>query len=140
MCIRDRYYPTAILLLGVVLSRLNWFGLGYALFRITSDYERLPFPYAAITAQGSTALAETTQKTETWRWRVFSIGAMAGLVFGVFYIGVPAITGVIMTKPLQLIPIPFVDLTRNTESVLPAVPTGFVCDLGAIVALSLIHI
>jgi hypothetical protein len=130
----DWIYPTAILLLGVVLSRLNWFGLGYALFRITSDYERLPFPYAAITAQGSTALAETTTKTETWRWRVFSIGAMAGLAFGAFYIGVPAITGVIMTKPLQLIPIPFVDLTRNTEAVLPAVPTGFVCDLGAIVA------
>lgn len=130
----DWYYPTAILLLGVVLSRLNWFGLGYILFRVTSDYERLPFPYAAITAQGSTALAETTSKTETWRWRVFAIGAMVGLVFGLFYVGVPTITGVIMTKPLQLIPIPFVDLTRNTENVLPAVPTGFVCDLSTIIA------
>ena len=77
----DWYYPMAIMMLGVVLSRLNWFGLGYTLFRITSDYERLPFPYAAITAQGSTALAETTTKTETWRWRVFAIGAMVGLVF-----------------------------------------------------------
>lgn len=130
----DWYYPTAILLLGVVLSRMNWFGLGYILFRVTSDYERLPFPYAAITAQGSTALAEVTSKTETWRWRVFSIGAMIGLVFGLFYVGVPTITGVIMTKPLQLIPIPWVDLTRNTESVLPAVPTGLVLDLGNIIA------
>lgn len=130
----DWYYPTAILLLGVILSRLNWFGLGYILFRVTSDYERLPFPYAAITAQGATALAETTSKTETWRWRVFSIGAMVGLVFGLFYVGVPTITGVIMTKPLQLIPIPFIDLTRNTENVLPATPTGLVCDLGTIIA------
>jgi hypothetical protein len=130
----DWIYPTAILLVGVILSRMNWFGLGYTLFRITSDYERLPFPYAAITAQGSTALAETTTKGETWRWRVFSIGAMAGLVFGAFYVGVPTITGVIMTEPLQLIPIPWVELTRNTESVLPAVPTGIVMDLGTIVA------
>jgi len=130
----DWYYPMAILMVGVILSRLNWFGLGYTLFRITSDYERLPFPYAAITAQGSTALAETTTKTETWRWRVFAIGAMIGLVFGAFYVGVPTITGVIMTKPLQLLPIPFVDLTRNTENVLPAVPTGFTTDLGAIIA------
>ncbi|MGC9319027.1 MAG: peptide transporter [Armatimonadota bacterium] len=130
----DWYYPTAILLLGVILSRLNWFGLGYALFRITSDYERLPFPYAAITAQGSTALAETTTKTETWRWRVFAIGAMVGLVFGAFYVGIPTITGVIMTEPLQLLPIPFVELTRNTENVLPAVATGFTVDLGAIIA------
>ncbi|MGI5819961.1 MAG: hypothetical protein ACOX9R_17900, partial [Armatimonadota bacterium] len=130
----DWIYPTVILLIGVILSRLNWFGLGYTLFRITSDYERLPFPYAAITAQGSTALAETTSKAETWRWRVFAIGAMAGLVFGAFYVGIPTITGVIMTRPLQLIPIPWVELTRNTESVLPAVPTGIVMDLGAIVA------
>jgi len=130
----DWYYPTAILLIGVVLSRLNWFGLGYVLFRITSDYERLPFPFAAITAQGSTALAETTTKTETWRWRVFSIGAMVGLVFGAFYVGVPTITGVIMTKPLTLLPIPWVELTRNTEHALPAVATGFVTDLGIIIA------
>jgi hypothetical protein len=130
----DWYYPTAILLIGVILSRLNWFGLGYVLFRITSDYERLPFPFAAITAQGSTALAETTTKTETWRWRVFSVGAMIGLVFGAFYVGIPTITGVIMTKPLQLLPIPWVELTRNTENVLPATPTGFVTDLGAVIA------
>ena len=130
----DWYYPTAILLIGVVLSRMNWFGLGYLLFRITSDYERLPFPFAAITAQGSTALAETTTKTETWRWRVFSIGAMVGLVFGAFYVGVPTITGVIMTKPLQLLPIPWVELTRNTEHALPAVATGLVTDLGIIIA------
>ncbi len=130
----DWYLPTVILLIGTILSRLNWFGLGYTLFRITSDYERLPFPYAAITAQGSTALAETTTKTETWRWRVFAIGAMVGLVFGAFYVGIPTITGVIMTKPLQLLPIPWVELTRNTENVLPAVPTGFVTDLGAVVA------
>jgi len=130
----DWYYPMVIMLIGVILSRLNWFGLGYVLFRITSDYERLPFPFAAIEAQGATALAETTTKTETWRWRVFAIGAMMGLVFGAFYIGVPTITGVIMTKPLQLLPIPWVELTRNTESVLPAVPTGFVTNLGAVIA------
>ncbi len=130
----DWHYPIAILLIGVILSRLNWFGLGYTLFRITSDYERLPFPFAAITAQGSTALAEVTSKTETWRWRTFAIGAMVGLVFGAFYVGIPTITGVIMTKPLQLLPIPWVELTRNTETVLPAVPTGFVTDLGAVIA------
>ncbi len=130
----DWYYPTVILLIGVILSRLNWFGAGYVLFRITSDYERLPFPYASITAQGATALAETTTDVETWRWRVFAIGAMVGLAFGVFYVGVPTITSVIMTRPLQLLPIPWVELTRNTETLLPAVPTGFTTDLGSIFA------
>jgi hypothetical protein len=117
---------------GYILARLNWFGFGYLLFRETSDYEKLPYPFAAVTAQGATALAEAGSKTETWRWRVFSIGAMIGLVFGAIYIGIPTITSVIMTEPLQLIPIPFVDLTRSTQSILPAVPLGFMTDLGTI--------
>lgn len=128
----DWIVPSLLLLLGTILGRMNQFGLGYILFRVTSDYEKLPFPFAAITAQGSTALAEATTKEETWRWRTFSIGAMVGLVFGAFYVGIPTITGAIMTTPLQLLPIPWVDLTRTTASILPAVPTGFVTDLGAI--------
>jgi hypothetical protein len=128
----DWMLPVAILMLGTLLSRMNWFGLGYALFRVTSDYEQLPFPFAAITAQGSTALAEATTKEESWRWRTFSIGAMIGLVFGALYIGVPTITGALMTKPLQLLPIPWIDLTRSTASILPAVPTGLMTDLGTV--------
>lgn len=128
----DWLVPGLLTLGGYILSRMVWFGMGYSLFRITSDYENLPFPFAAITAQGATALAETTSKTETWRWRTFSIGAMVGLVFGSIYVGIPTITEVLLTEPVQLIPIPWVDLTRRTQSILPAVPMGFMTDLGAI--------
>ncbi len=130
----DWILPSVILLFGQIAGRMNWFGLGYILFRITSDYERLPFPFAAVTAQGATALAEASSKQDTWRWRTFSIGAMIGLVYGTLYVGIPTITGALMTKPLQLIPIPWVDLTRVTEQVLPATPTGFTTDLGAVLA------
>ena len=128
----DWLLPILIMLFGQIAGRLNWFGLGYILFRVTADYEKLPFPMAAVSAQGSTALAEASSKEETWRWRTFSIGAMIGIVFAAFYIGIPTITGAIMTKPLQLLPIPWVDLTRSTETILPATPTGFVCDLGTV--------
>lgn len=130
----DWLLPGLVMIFGQIASRLNWFGLGYILFRITADYEKLPFPMAAVSAQGSTALAEASSKDETWRWRTFSIGAMIGLVFSAFYVGIPTITGAIMTKPLQLLPIPWVDLTRNTEAIFPATPTGFVCDLGNIIS------
>ncbi len=126
--------PIVLTVVGRLLGRMVWFGMGYSMFRITSDYENLPFPFAAITAQGATALAEASSKEETWRWRTFSIGAMIGLVFGVIYLGIPTITGVIMTEPVQLIPIPWVDLTRTTESVLPAVPMGFMTNLGEIIS------
>ena len=49
---------------------------------MTSDVERLPFPMAPVQAAGATALAEAGSKEESWRWRVFSIGAMMGLIFG----------------------------------------------------------
>ncbi|HEY3398608.1 MAG TPA: peptide transporter [Armatimonadota bacterium] len=129
---RDWLLPGLLIVGQTILNRLNWFAFGYLLFRETSDYEKLPYPFAAITAQGATALAEAGGKDETWRWRIFSIGAMIGLVFGAVYVGIPTITSVIMTQPLQLIPIPFVDLTRSTQSIWPAVPMGFMTDLGTV--------
>ena len=125
----DWALPIALLVIGQFLSRMNWLGLGYLLYRITSDIERLPFPMAPVAAQGATALAEITEKRETWRWRVFAIGGMIGLVWGAFYAGVPTITGAIMPKPLMLIPIPFIDWTQRTQSILPATPTGLTLDI-----------
>ena len=79
-------------------------------------------------------MAETTQGAETWRWRVFSAGAMIGLVFGTIYVALPAITGALLTEPIQLIPIPFVDFTQVTGNFIPATPLGFTAHLGPIFA------
>ncbi len=128
----DWTMPIILLVLGMIISRINWFTMSYALFRLSSDYERLPFPFAPVNAQGATALAETTQGLETWRWRVFSAGAMIGLVFGTIYVALPAITDALLTEPIQLIPIPFVDFTQVTGNFIPATPLGFTAHLGPI--------
>ena len=116
----DWFWPIMLVFVGQILGRMNWFGMGYLLFRITSDTERLPFPIAPIAAEGATALAEATRKEESWRWPVFSTGAAIGLIFGTVYVVLPVVTGLIMTQPLMLLPIPFVDFTSHTESLLPA--------------------
>ena len=128
----DWLIPILLITVLHIFNRASAFTLGYGLFRITSDIERLPFPLAAIQAEGATALAESSAGKESWRWRSFSIGAMMGLVFGAFYIGVPAITGALLSEPITLIPIPFVDLTRNTESILPSVAVAIELGLGPI--------
>ncbi|MBT7550206.1 MAG: hypothetical protein HN611_16175 [Gemmatimonadetes bacterium] len=128
----DWAMPIVLLVLGMIIWRVNWFTMSYALFRLSSDYERLPFPFAPVNAQGATALAETTQGGETWRWRVFSAGAMIGLVFGAIYVALPAITGAMLTEPITLIPIPFVDFTQVTGNFIPATPLGFTAHLGPI--------
>jgi hypothetical protein len=124
--------PIVMMMVGQVLSRLNWFSAAYLLFRVSSDLERLPFPMAPVAAQGATALAESSQKMETWRWRVFSIGSMLGLSFGAIYAGIPALTGAVLKRPINILPIPWIDFTRGTESFLPAVPTGIATDLGTV--------
>ena len=130
----DWIMPILLMLAGVVISRVSWFTMAYALFRVSSDHERLPFPFAPVAAQGATALAETTQGIDSWRWRVFSAGAMIGIVFGTLYVAIPAISGALFTQPVTLIPIPFVDLTHITGNFIPATPLGFTAHLGPIFA------
>jgi hypothetical protein len=123
-----------LLLIGVVVGRVSWFCMGYVLFRLTSDVERLPFPFAPIAAQGAMALAESSAGEESWRWRVFSAGAMIGIVFGTLYAALPAITGAILAKPITLLPIPWIDFTQITGNFLPATPLGISTHLGSLFA------
>jgi hypothetical protein len=69
---RDWMIPILLLVGTQIIQRIDQFGLGYALFRITSDVEKLPFPMAPVAALGTMALAESTEdKQKSWKWRVF---------------------------------------------------------------------
>ena len=130
---RDWLIPILLLIGSQVIQRIDHFGLGYALYRITSDVEKLPFPMAPVGALGTMALAESTEdKKKSWKWRIFSIGGVIGLAFGAVYVLLPIVSGLIFTEPVTLIPIPWVELTRHTEGVLPAVATGIQLDLGLV--------
>ena len=125
--------PLALMVIGMAVSRMNQFGLGYVLFKITSDVERLPFPMAPVGAMGLTALADASSHQDTWRWRAFSIGSVVGIVFGFIYIGFYAITGAMFSQGVKLLPLPFLDLTPYTEKILPAFPATLVFDLGSVI-------
>lgn len=130
---RDWMIPILLLIGAQLIQRIDHFGLGYALYRITSDVEKLPFPMAPVGALGTMALAESTEeKQKSWKWRVFSIGGVVGLAFGGIYVLLPTVSGLLFTESIKLIPIPWVELTRHTEGVLPAVATGIQLDIGLI--------
>src|SRR3989339_1133893 len=114
---RDWLIPILLLVGSQIIQRIDQFGLGYALYRITSDVEKLPFPMAPVGALGTIALAESREeKAKSWKWRIFSIGGVIGLIFGSVYILLPAVSGLIFMEPVRLIPIPWVELTRHTEN------------------------
>jgi hypothetical protein len=130
---RDWLIPILLLVGSQIIQRIDHFGLGYALYRITSDVEKLPFPMAPVGALGTMALAESTEdKQKSWKWRIFSIGGVIGLAFGFVYVLLPTLSDLIFTEPIRMIPIPWVELTRHTEELLPAVATGIQLDLGLV--------
>jgi len=88
---------------------------------------------APVAALGTMALAEShEEKQQSWKWRVFSIGGVIGLIFGFFYVILPILSGLIFTEQIRLIPIPWIELTGYTEDILPAVATGLQLDLGLV--------
>ncbi len=126
-------WPIGIGALMMLVTRIDNFGLGYVMFRLTVDVEELPFPMAPVGAAGMTALADSSNDRETWRTKVFAMGAALGIAFGLIYIGLPSITGAMLGQPLRILPIPYLDLTHYTERVLPATPIMFSFDLGLVV-------
>ncbi len=127
---RDWLPIVTLMVFGSFVGRFQTLSSYYFLFRLTSDVERLPFPFAPIAAQGVTALAEGAER-ESWRWRWFSIGSMIGLVWGAIYVGVPTVTAGIFGKALEILPIPWIDFTREAGNVMPASMLGINTDLGA---------
>ena len=121
--------PVTVLVGVMLLLRVNSLSLGYVLFRLTSDMEKLPFPMAPVQAGGATALAETSGKEEGWRWRVFSVGAIIGLAWGTVYVVIPVLSGVFLTQTIQVLDIPFIDFTDKIKSLLPAAVLGIGTDL-----------
>ena len=129
---RDWLAPILLLVIGTIMGRIAWFTSGYMLFRLTSDREQLPFPTAPMSALAAMALAEDSgAEQETWKWPVFSIGSAIGASFGAIYVGVPVVTQLWGSK-VEILPIPFWDLTPYLGNILPATPLGIAMHLGPI--------
>ena len=131
---RDWLAPILLLVVGTIMGRIAWFTSGYMLFRLTSDREELPFPTAPMSALSAMALAEDSgAERETWKWPVFSIGAVIGASFGVIYVGVPVITELWGSK-VTILPIPFWELSPYFGNIIQAAPLGISTSLGAVFA------
>jgi len=121
----------ALTMFGLIVSRFESYGLGYVLYRMVSDVEKLPFPFAPVNAAGIVALSTDRGAENNWRWRCFTIGSAIGIFWGIIFIGVPMVTEAILPKRVELIPLIFIDFTPEVGRVLPAVPFTIVLNLGA---------
>src|SRR5687767_2961857 len=89
---------------------------------------------APVGAAGVTALADASKGADTWRWRVFSFGAMLGLAFGAVYLALPTVSAAVLSEPISIFALPFKDLTSHIEDFLYAVPLLIAFDLGLLIS------
>ncbi len=137
---KDWLPAVGLVVFGTFMGQINGIVLGYGLFRVASDVEKLPFPMAPIGAQGILAVSEDADakradnKEQNWRWRTFSLGGAMGMAWGAIYLLLPTLSGVLTgSKPIQIFPIPFAEFTPTTGRYLPAVATGINWSLGNII-------
>lgn len=131
----DVWWPVIGVTVGaMLLSKLTQLSLGWLAYKVTVDGEKLPFPLAPIHAEGAIALAERSSDTHKkgFRQYCFSTGVIIGAVFGLLYMGVPTLTKAFLDKPIQLLPIPFLDLTVELEQWLHGGTFGIAIQLGLI--------
>lgn len=121
--------PLLVLFAYKLVEKVDSLILGYGFFRIASDIEKLPFPLAPMGAAGILALSENNMGRDGWRWRCFSISSAIGMVFGLVYIAIPTITSTFLNEPFQLLPIPWLDTTVDTQEIMPATATGISFDM-----------
>jgi hypothetical protein len=121
----------ALILLGMVLSFADNFGLCYVFYRLVNDVEKLPFPFAPVGAAGIMALSTERTAESAHRWRSFAIGGMIGMIWGALFLCVPMITQAILPKRIEIVPLIFLDYTQQVGKFLPATPVNIVINLGS---------
>ena len=132
---QDWLLPILLLVVGIIVSRVTWFTSGYMLFRLVSDREKLPFPTAPQAALGAMALAEESgSESQSWKWPAFTVGGAIGLVFGFIYVAIPTLTETFAGKKVEILPIPFADLTPVLGRFFGATPIGISFSLSPIFA------
>lgn len=130
------WWPAIGVIVGsMLLSKFTQFSLGYLVYKLTSDVEKLPFPLAPIAAEGTIALAETSQEKNTrgYRFYCFSLGVMLGAAFGGVYVALPVLSQALLGRPIELLPIPFWDLTTAVDDYLPAATIGISLNLAILI-------
>jgi hypothetical protein len=122
----------AVIIMSMLLSKFTQLSLGFLAYKLTADVEKLPFPLAPIHAEGAIALAESSQDKHKkgFRQYCFSIGAICGASFGIVYVAVPTLSQAFLGTPIQLLPIPFLDLTTATQNIIPAGTIGISLNMG----------
>lgn len=116
--------PIALAVGTLILSRVLSLSLGFVLFRITNDIERMPFPLAPVGAGGAIALADSSADRDTWRWRAFLLGLFIGVAWTFSTSLFPYMTGRYLKASMNIFNFLRFDYSVRLHWLLPAAVFG----------------
>jgi len=131
--IRSFFHPDWAfpILVGTIQGAVIWIIQEMALAMLSSrlfiEAEKLPFPFAEVNAQ----LVVTLTGREERRMRYFTISTVFGAIYGALVFGVPIMSLGVSNRLIQIIPIPWVDLTTGyfgVEQFMPGAAFGLATD------------
>ncbi|MGC9086112.1 MAG: OPT/YSL family transporter, partial [Thermoproteota archaeon] len=118
----DWLLPVVVTLAGWILSgKVIDLALGFLFFKLYAEEEKLPFPMQDVTAQMLLTLPEKESKKKM----LLTISALIAFVYNLILYAIPFAT---LFKFVP-IPIPWIDLTKTLEPVLPGASFGIGTDL-----------
>ena len=122
-------YPDA----GVRLAPTSWsdWGVisGWDRLLLSPGFEFIGWPVMALAVA---APLFARRRLSVPYFAVFGLAVLIGVA--AIYLALPAISGAFLPEPISIFPLPFKDLTPNTESFLPSVPIMLSLDLGLVIA------
>jgi len=120
--------PIAIMVASYFMYVAYDISLTYLFSYLYIEVEKLPFPFAEVQAEMSITLAERSPD----KMKVFTISALIGMIYAALLYGVPTLSYGITGQQVQLIPIPWLDLTSGPfgiENALPGALFGLATDI-----------
>ena len=109
-------FPVGILIVTSAFWALQEVSLTMITSYLYVEEERLPFPFAQISAQ----MVLTLTEAESSKMKIFTMGALGSSVYGLALYGIPLVTG-----GQAPIPIPWVDLTSGFYGLERFLPGAF---------------
>ena len=112
----------------IAVSLAVW-GLGFFARRLFIIEENLPFPIQQVSARAMITLTEERSKENI---SLLFLTATLSFAYGFVAFALPFIVQAYANVKLTLIPLPWIDLSKNLEFLLPGALIGVSTDLGAI--------
>ena len=103
-----------------ILSLVMGISLGFFYYYLYTEVEKLPWPMARVNVE----ILSVLESREPERMRIFVLSALIGFVYSMIAYGTPILSQSLIGLRIEIIPIPWLDMSEAFQDVLPGAMVG----------------